>query len=298
MESPKHIAILCHELSGNGKGAKIARETAEILKKKSVSHQLFINDWPEKTNGFSEIWIAGGDGTIHQYINHYHTSDIPVALLGGGTGNDLKNFLYGNLPLEKHVTKLLEPKLIKIDLGRCNERLYVNSLGIGFDGDVLQNMSSIRLIGGHLGYLVAVIKSIMTFREKRFRIHFHDEEKTIHPVILAISNSRLTGGGFIIAPKSSLQDGLLDLMYTDPMPWWKRLFVLPKVEKGKHLDLEEVYHYYVNEINISADQEVYYQIDGELLKAKEFRIRMDEKKLTLNAGTGENDIAKPLIFSH
>lgn len=285
MESPKHIAILCHELSGNGKGAKIARHTAEILDKKSVSYRLFVNQWPEKTDGFSQIWIAGGDGTIHQFINHYMNSDVPVALLGGGTGNDLKNFLYGKLPLEKHVNKLLEPALLKIDLGNCNGRFYVNSLGIGFDGDVLQNMSSIRLIGGHLGYLVAVIKSIMTFREKRFRIQFHDQDKTIHPVILAISNSRLTGGGFIIAPKSSLQDGLLDLMYTDPMPWWKRLFVLPKVEKGKHLDLEEVYHYYVNEINISADQIVYYQIDGELLQAKEFRIRIDEKKLIVNVGS-------------
>lgn len=282
MELTNHIAIFCHELSGNGKGAKIARQTAALLTKKAIPHELFINKWPEDTTGFTEIWVAGGDGTIHQFINQYQDIKIPVALLGGGTGNDLKNFLYGKLPLEKHVTNLLDSNLIEIDLGHCNGRLYVNSLGIGFDGDVLQNMSSIRFIGGHLGYLLAVIKSIMTFQEKKFRLHFHDQEKTIRPVILAISNSRLTGGGFIIAPKSSLQDGLLDLMYTDPMPWWKRLFVLPKVEKGKHLDLHEVYHYFVNEITIVAEQEVHYQIDGELMKAKEFIIRMDDKKLILN----------------
>ncbi|MBK8623614.1 MAG: hypothetical protein IPN79_18130 [Saprospiraceae bacterium] len=282
MDSSKNIAILCHKLSGNGKGLSIARETAGILDNLGINHTLFINQWPNDFLSFSEIWISGGDGTIHHYINKYNPEQWPVALIGGGTGNDLKTFLYGKNNIEDHIRNLLNHYNDDyIDLGNCNGILYANSLGIGFDGDVLKNMMSIRKIGGHLGYLIAVIKTIFTFREKTFVVSFSDKKLKIQPVILAVSNSRLTGGGFIIAPKASLMDGYLDLMYTDPLPWWKRLWVLPKVEKGNHLLLSSVHHEHVQQIQIKPTSEVMFQIDGELMSADKFDIKIHDKKLKL-----------------
>ncbi|MFZ1703160.1 MAG: diacylglycerol kinase family protein [Saprospiraceae bacterium] len=283
--NPKNIGIMCHELAGNGKGATIGQLALQFLLEKSIQATLFVNTWPATLDDFTEIWVAGGDGTIHQFINHYPNINIPFALLGGGTGNDLKNFLYGKQASVELFEKLLAQNILAIDVGNCNGRLYVNSLGIGFDGDVLQNISSIRMIGGHLGYLLGVVKSIFTYKEKKFILRFNNEEKVAHPVILAISNSMYTGGGFVIAPKSSLQDGLLDLLYTDPLPWWKRLFVLPKVEKGKHLDLPYVYHHHVERVYIISETPVYYQIDGELLEATTFDIFIDSRKLQLNCPT-------------
>src|SRR5690606_6109646 len=128
-----------------------------ILDQLSIPNQLFENGWPENIVGFDKIWIAGGDGTIFYFINNYQSVNIPVALLGGGTGNDLKNHLYGDLPLEKHVHLLLESEVFDIDLGRCNDDYYINSLGIGFDGKVLQNIHTIRWVGGHWGYFLAVL---------------------------------------------------------------------------------------------------------------------------------------------
>lgn len=250
-----------------------------MLDHKKIENQLFQNEWPDEIKQFSTIWVAGGDGTVFQFINKYPGLDLPVAFLGGGTGNDLKNHLYGDLPVEQHVDNLLRGLSFEMDLGWCNGQLYANSLGIGFDGAVLKNMAAIRWIGGHFGYLLAVIKSIFSFKEIEFEINVSGTITIIHPVILAISNSRLTGGGFIIAPKSSLQDNLLDLLYTEPLPWWKRLLVLPSVEKGKHLKFPYVYHQHITEIKITTKQEVLYQIDGELKSASHFSIHVAEKKL-------------------
>lgn len=286
MYADRNIAILCHTLSGNGKALAIARETAGILSKRGINHTLYINEWPEDFLTFSEIWISGGDGTIHHYINRYNPEKWPVALIGGGTGNDLKTYLYGKNKTEDHIAMLLDHyEDHQIDLGNCNGNLYANSLGIGFDGDVLKNMMSIRKIGGHLGYLIAVIKTIFTFREKTFVVTFSDKKFKIQPVILAVSNSRLTGGGFVIAPKASLMDGYLDLMYTDPLPWWKRLWVLPKVEKGSHLLLSCVKHEHVTSVKIVPEGEVMYQIDGELMAADSFDIKIHDKKLKLRLFT-------------
>lgn len=282
MNTQKNIAILSHIASGNGKGAAIALKVKSMLDHWHIENKLFQNEWPDEIKNFTNVWVAGGDGTVFQFINKYPGLEIPVAFLGGGTGNDLKNHLYGDLPVEQHVDKLLQGGHFEMDLGWCNGQLYANSLGIGFDGEVLKNMGAIRWIGGHLGYLLAVIKSIFSFKEIQFEINVNGTTKIIHPVILAISNSRLTGGGFIIAPKSSLQDGLLDLLYTEPLPWWKRLMVLPSVEKGKHLKYTYVHHQYITEITIAAHQEVMYQIDGELKSASHFSIYMAEKKLLVS----------------
>jgi diacylglycerol kinase family enzyme len=168
-----------------------------------------------------------------------------------------------------------------IDVAKCNTHYYVNSLGIGFDGIVLKKMDTIRWIGGHLGYLLAVIKVLFTFKEFSFQLDLKDLKKRISPVILAVSNAQLTGGGFKIAPKAALTDEKLDLLYTDPLPWWKRLMVLPKVEKGKHLPYPFVYHMHVNSVEITCDQIVPYQLDGELYEDRLFVIQISDWKLQL-----------------
>ena len=39
-------------------------------------------------DGFTEVWIIGGDGTINWFINQYSEIQLPLALFGGGAGND------------------------------------------------------------------------------------------------------------------------------------------------------------------------------------------------------------------
>ena len=55
----------------------------------------------------------------------------------------------------------------RVDAASCNDQLYMNSLGIGFDGEVLQSMRTIRWMGGHLGYLLVVLRKIFSFKEFR-----------------------------------------------------------------------------------------------------------------------------------
>lgn len=275
------ILILTHAFPGNGKGQMIAGKTKCILDKLNIANELWDEIWPEELSKFESVWIAGGDGTVFYFINHYKNFSLPVGLLGGGTGNDLKTHLYGSLPLEMHIQKLLDSHWQEIDIGNCNGEFYVNSLGIGFDGEVLKNIHSIRKLGGHLGYLLAVIKVIFTFKERTFILETSEKTWNIQPVILAVSNSVLTGGGFKIAPAASLSDRKLDLLYTKPLAWWKRLWILPKVEKGTHLTHSAVYHHHVSQVRIKSEHDVMYQIDGELKKSKEFDIFISNEKLKI-----------------
>ena len=272
--SNANILLLVNSLSGKGKAMQICEELKKELAGRKISFTLFVDQWPENIQGFSETWLIGGDGTVHYYINRYKNCRIPLVIFKGGTGNDLAWKLYGDISLAEQAELVLNAPVRSIDLGSCNGRLYANSLGIGFDGEVLRSMDAIRLFGGHLGYLLVVIKKIFSFREFSFRIRAGDRISAGKYLLVIINNSTRTGGGFMVSPRASLTDGSLDMVLCEKLPVMKRLRYLPVIEKGKHLDLPFIHYSYETAVQISCDEEVFAQMDGELISAKTFDIKV------------------------
>ena len=78
----------------------------------------------------------------------------------------------------------------------------------------------------------------------------------------------------MVSPKASLTDGLLDLVLCEKLPVFKRLRYLPVIEKGKHLDLPFIHYTHEQEVRIECSHEVFAQIDGELMSAASFDIKV------------------------
>ena len=278
MPEPKHneknIAILVNPTSGKGKAVKIAKQLSEQLTEKTILHNLFDHEWPLVFLGFTEIWIVGGDGTMNYFLNYYKNNQLPLAIFKGGTGNDFAWKLYGNISLEQQVELVLKAEAKPIDAGQCNDKLYANSLGIGFDGEVLKSMNAIRLLGGHLGYLWIVIRKIFTFKEFTFSIQSTNKKFNERFLLVIVNNSSRTGGGFMVSPKASLTDGKLDMILCKPLSLFKRLKYLPVIEKGKHLDQPFIYFHQEQEVYIECEKELLAQLDGELISGKSFNIKI------------------------
>ena len=60
----KNIAIVSNQLAGTGRAAFLAERISIQLSSKEIPHSLFIANWPGNFNGFTDVWIAGGDGTL------------------------------------------------------------------------------------------------------------------------------------------------------------------------------------------------------------------------------------------
>ena len=268
------IAILVNPGSGKGRAVKLGHWLMEQLSEKNIRYELFTENWPQQFDPFTEIWIIGGDGTINYFINHYKEIKVPLVLFKGGTGNDFAWKLYGDITPEEQLDLVLGAEARPVDAASCNGQLYLNSLGIGFDGEVLQSMSTIRRMGGHLGYLWVVLRKIFSFREFLFSIHCGDRSFKERFLLVIINNSSRTGGGFMVAPKASVCDGKLDMILCKPLSVLKRLRYLPVIEKGKHLDLPFVHFSQTPDAHIECDREVFAQLDGELIKAKIFDVKV------------------------
>ncbi len=266
----QQIALAVNPKAGNGKSLKLANQLSTLLQQQHIHHELFMDEWPLSFEEFTDVWIVGGDGTLNYFINHYPNIDLPLVIFKGGTGNDFAWKLYGNCSTQEQFNLVLQATPKPVDAAICNDALYINAVGIGFDGEVLQSMKAIRFIGGHIGYYLAVLKKILTFKESSFKIYSNDllvDEKFL---LVMINNSSRTGGGFYVSPKASVNDGLLDLVIVKPLNVLQRFFYLPRIEKGKHLHLPFVRHVLRTQFTVESDKELSAQMDGELFKAQRF----------------------------
>jgi diacylglycerol kinase (ATP) len=273
----KHIGLFINPLAGKGNAVKIAA----VVKQRLVAENIYYDayeQWPAVFPPVTEAWIIGGDGTLNYFINHYKNIAVPLVIFKGGTGNDFAWKLYGDCNVQQQLDKVLSSAAKPVDAGLCNDKFYLNSNGIGFDGEVLKSMSGIRMLGGHIGYLLVVIKKIFSFREHDFTIQFADETLEGKYLIVAINNSSRTGGGFMVSPKASVTDGLLDVVLCKKLNILQRLRALPLIEKGKHLQKSYITYRQHTTVTVTCKKEVFAQLDGELISAKEFVLTVQPGK--------------------
>ena len=272
-QSISNICILISPVSQTRKAKRVLNEVTSSLTllKMPFTHHTF--NWPDNLSSFSDLWIIGGDGTLNYALNKYKTINLPVVIFKGGTGNDFAWKLYGDANVSQQIEAGLTCMPQFVDVAQCNEQLYINSAGFGFDGEVLKSMKSIRSIGGHLGYLGAALKTIFTYGEVGYQIRakkYYDNKY----LLVAINNSSRTGGGFHITPGASINDGFLDMVLCEKLSVFNRLRYLPVIEKGKHLNLQFISHEQGTEFTVTAGRRILGQLDGELISGDSFKIKV------------------------
>jgi len=272
MNTIKAVAILENPCAGSGKSAEIAIKLSNELIIKGIPATVYSINWPNDFDDYSDIWLIGGDGTISYFINKYPFCDKNIAIFKGGTGNDFAWKLYGDINLKQQIHQVLNSKPKMVDIVKFNNILFINCLGVGFDGETIQSMDSIRFLGGHIGYLVSVIRTIFTFKEYRFVIKSNGETWDDQFLLVMIANSSRAGGGFFIAPQAQINDGLLNMVLCKKLSVFNRLKYLPLIQKGKHLNKPFVIHQSSTDFTIFCEKQMAIQFDGELTFANELKI--------------------------
>ncbi|MBA2561782.1 MAG: hypothetical protein H0V14_02510 [Chitinophagaceae bacterium] len=275
----RKIGLFINPLAGKGRSTTLALQISNKLKEKSIDCHVFESVWPATLHQLYEVWIVGGDGTLHYFLNKYKHIDIPLAIFKGGTGNDFAWKLYGEMTVEQQIQHLFSVSPKAVDAAESNGIIFINGIGIGFDGEVIRSIKTIRWIGGHLGYYLAIIKQIFFYKELLLTIKVNNNIFTGKYLLTMICNSSRMGGGFMISPESLIDDGILNVILCKPLTLFKRLRYLPVIEKGRHLHLPFINSLLnVSNIKVSATKKVYAQIGGDLYCDDVFNIAVLPKK--------------------
>jgi diacylglycerol kinase (ATP) len=271
----KNIAIVCNQLAGSGLSVVLAEKIAKNLFSKNIPHILFKENWPPEFNGFTDVWIVGGDGTLNYFVNQNPDIQLPLVIFNGGTGNDFHWMLYGKISFDEQLQIALSAEPKRIDLGKCNENYFINGVGVGFEGEVVRSLAGKKKKAGKASFMAMILQKIFSYRSNTYQII--TDNNTIAEkkhFIIDICNGSRAGGGFHIAPEAAADDGLFDMILIDALRPLIRLRWLPVIEKGQHLNLSFVNYFKAKQISIKSNENILFHFDGEFHEAAKLDIEI------------------------
>ncbi len=270
----EHYLIICNPIAGKGSAQKSLTKFEQFLTSKGLSYETFSKDYPKDLQKFTCMVIMGGDGTINYVMNYYKEISIPIAFIIGGTGNDYATLHLRGLSLQEQFEIAIQKQSSQIDAGSCNGKIFINGVGIGFDGWVVKKNIGKKLFTGKMAYYSTIISLLLFYRENKIKITTPEREFSMNAFMLSIAKGKTYGGGFMVAPLASPGDGKLDLITIAKIGLIKRFRYLPVIEKGKHLNLPIVQFQKTEQIRISAMQPLQAHLDGEYMEAKTFDLKI------------------------
>jgi diacylglycerol kinase (ATP) len=223
---------------------------------------------------FSPIIVAGGDGSIGDAANGLMRAALlrqmaypPLGILPTGSANDIV-FALG-LPTDLHdaARVIAAGKIKPMDLGKLNERYFVNNSAAGLEPYVTLKHEKIQWIKGMARYLVAAVQAIMDKPEWSGTVTWDGGEYTGKFSLISVGNGRRTGG-FFMTPHADPFDGKLTLAYGYRGTRLGLFQALPRAfneDKGSYVEMEGMYEVHATRISIHLDKPSPAHTDGELL---------------------------------
>ena len=199
----------------------------------------------------SGVVAFGGDGFIHEIIQHIVHREIPLGVIPCGTGNDFARSLGVNqLSMTQQMNLIVQSKIRSIDLGRVDERWFAAILSSGFDAVVNDRANQMKWPRGRMRYNIAMIEKIVQLRAHSYRIRLDRDHIDVEATLVTVANGPSYGGGMKVCPDAKLNDGLFDVMVLGKVSRTELLKVFPKVYSGRHVGHPAVTFYRCREIEI------------------------------------------------
>ena len=308
----KHILIITNPSSGKRKGKRILEEVEIILTKKNYEIDILMTEYRKHAQQFMTssriahydfIIVIGGDGTLHEVINgllnRKDDIDIPIGVMGGGTGNALLTELNRNtLSVQERIDEMLKEKeAIKLDVGLVSyknnsgleeQTYFFNLIGLGLAVESNKTAELMRRrcsFLGQLRYVCGVLCSLCRNRSYEVDI-MRDNQEAYYSYFtncVFIQNTMHCGDRLKLAPKAKIDDGLFDLVFNVKMNR-KEMYNLMKQMDNKQIDHtkhEKVKYYQFQDLRIKAREPLDLNIDGENYGTTDLQVSVHDRQVTL-----------------
>jgi YegS/Rv2252/BmrU family lipid kinase len=229
--------------------------------------------------GYECVVAVGGDGTINEVTNGFFENGRalnPQAALGvlpRGTGGDFRRTLDWDTDFEGAVKRLKTPDTRPFDVGLCEfqnhegaaeRRYFANVLSFGVSGEVDREMARMKRFGGRLGFSLASLRALTTYRDRVVQLSFDEGPVQTLPItVVAVGNGKYFGGGMKVTPNADVSDGLFDVTVWSGFGISDFILKQGGIYSGKHLAYRGTQARQCRSVKCLSDSEVLIDCDGE-----------------------------------
>jgi diacylglycerol kinase (ATP) len=257
------LILAINPASGRGRAQRQAKLAGEYFRSRDIDVREIegtsLQDFRKKllicldSEEVSGVIALGGDGFIHEIIQHLVSRDIPLGVIPCGTGNDFARSIgVFDLPFSRQLELIEKHDATHIDLGRVQDQWFAAILSSGFDALVNDRANSMRWPRGRMRYNIAMIEKLIALRPHSYRIRVDERYLEVQATLVTVANGSSYGGGMKVCPDASITDGLFDVMVLGRVSRIELLKVFPKVYRGGHVGHPAVTFYRCNEIEIDG----------------------------------------------
>ena len=266
------LALIVNPAAGGGRARRALAEVQQELTRLGLEHRAELTrgldharELASVASTAGEVAVAfGGDGLVSAVAGALKYSDGVLGVLPGGRGNDLARTLGISLQPRAACGVLATGVVRSLDLCEVDGKTFIGIASCGFDSDANRIANRARLVRGNLVYAYGALCALITWRPATFTVALDDDvRRTVTGYSVAAANSKAYGGGMLLAPDASLQDGLLDVVIVSHTPKLRFLRLLPTVFSGAHVKQDNVEVLRGRIVQISASRPFTMYADGD-----------------------------------
>lgn len=294
------VLLIYNPMAGNGLFKSSLDKIIEMFQKKQMLVVPIRTDKPEFLNivfqeaknlDFRKVIAAGGDGTINVVVNAMikNELDLPLAIFPSGTANDFAYYFDIPHDIESMVKIALNENYTYCDVGKINEKYFINVAAMGFLVDVSQKTDpNIKNTLGIMSYYLKGVSEVPKLQP--IPIYIESEEYTGNEKMyfMLVMNGRSAGGFKRVGAHAEINDGLFDVMVIREMPFSELPGLLVNFMQGHHSKNKNVLYFKTKKIRLESDRIIGTDIDGE--KGCDFPLNIECLPRKLRINTLHNDM--------
>ncbi|MEQ8995404.1 MAG: YegS/Rv2252/BmrU family lipid kinase [Coleofasciculus sp. B1-GNL1-01] len=221
--------------------------------------------------GVKTIIASGGDGTLSAAAGALVETGIPLGIIPRGTANAIASALGIHDTIKAACQTILDGKIKKIDVGRCNDKPMVLLAGIGFEAKTVEEAD--RELKNNFGMLAYVVSGLQKLGElEPFEATIETDENTVTITATAVTIANAAPPTSILAQGPAgivYDDGLLDLTVVTPKNQTNAIAasyeLLQSAIFGESADHEDVKYIRTRYVKVTAKPAQKIVLDGEII---------------------------------
>lgn len=221
----RNIAFIVNPISGTKAKSRVAKLIRELLDTQQFAPTVVVTEYAGHATQLAQqfamqdyyaVVAVGGDGTVNEVACGLIGTNTALGIIPNGSGNGFARHLDISTRMNRAIEMLNSSEVINVDYGLVNDIPFFSTFGVGFDAVVAHDFADSNR--GFKGYVQSIFKDLFQYKPETYHLAGEGFDMDSKAFLINFANAGQWGYDAYIAPKASVQDGLLDVAIVTEFP--------------------------------------------------------------------------------